>query len=150
MRKLYSTVYKSVVRATSDLIKDIKSTMDIQDIRYWAWEDRMDEDKMPRETLMGVNGFSLDENRDLWIVRFGITISTVDDANLLQEADIIDQIHDLFGEKKKIALRDPDNGDTFNELVTVEFQVLPMGQTQVRNYRSIAVEMRRTGSAVPA
>jgi hypothetical protein len=145
MAKLYSTVYKSVVRAVNDLVKDIQTQVE-PEARYWSWEDRMDEDKMPRVMLVGVNGFSFDENLGLWLIRFGLTISTVDDANLLQEADIIDMIHDRFGEHQKIALRDPDTGDTTNELVSVHWEVLPMGQTQVRNYRSIGVELRRTGT----
>jgi hypothetical protein len=146
MRKLYSTLYKSVVRATNDLVKDIKSTTGDQTLRYWAWEDRVDEDKMPRVPLMGVNGFTLDENNGLWIVRFGVTISSIDDANLLEEADMIDAIHDVFGEKKTFPLRDPDTGDIVNDLVSVKFEVFPMGQTQVRNYRSVGIEIRRTGT----
>lgn len=146
MAKLYSTVYKSVVRAVNDLVKDIQSTMPDQNARYWSWEDRMDEDQMPRVMLVGVNGFSFDENLGLWLIRFGLTISTVDDANLLQEADVIDMTHERFGEKQTIFLRDPETGDVESELVSVHWEVLPMGQTQVRNYRTIGVELRRTGT----
>lgn len=146
MRKLYSTLYKSVVRATTDLIKDIQATTGDQGLRYWSWESRMDEDKMPREPLLGVNGFSFDENQGLWLIRFGLTISTVDDANLLEEADILDMIHERFGEGKKILLRNPEDGSVMNELVCVAFEVLPMGQTQVRNYRSVGIEVLRTGT----
>jgi hypothetical protein len=145
MAKLYSTVYKSVVRAVNDLVKDIQSTVDPQAL-YWAWENRDDEDKLPRVMLVGANGFSFDENLGQWLIRFGVTLSTVDDANLFQEADIIDMIHDRFGEKQKISLRDPDDGSITNELVSVHWEVLPMVQTQVRNYRSIGVELRRTGT----
>lgn len=146
MQKLFSTIYKSVVRATTDLVEKIGSTVPGIEIRYWAWEDRSDEDQLPRQTLLGVNGFAFDENRGLWIIRFGITLSTVDDANLLLEADLIDMIRDVFGEDQKIGLRDPDTGEIFNELVSVDCKVMPMGQTQLRNYRSIGVEMRRTGT----
>lgn len=146
MAKLYSTVYKSVLRAVGDLVKDIQSTMPDHPSRYWAWESRDDEDKMPREMLIGVNGFALDENLGQWLIRFGISISTVDDANLLTEAEIIDMIHDLFGEKKKIGLRDPENGSVESELVSVHWEVMPMVQTQLRNYRSIGIELRRTGT----
>jgi hypothetical protein len=145
-RKLYSTIYKSVVRAANDLIKDIQATTGDQQIRYWSWENRVDEDKMPRVPLLGVNGFSFDENRGLWLIRFGITISTIDDANLLEEADLIDIVHNHFGEDKKIALRDPESGEITNELISVHFEVLPMGQTQVRNYRALGIELRRTGT----
>jgi hypothetical protein len=106
----------------------------------------MDEDQMPRVPLMGVNGFSLDENLGMWLIRFGITLSTIDDANLLDEADMIDAIHDAFGEKKKIDLLDPVTGEKTSELVVTAFEVLPMGQTQMRNYRSIGLEAKRTAA----
>lgn len=146
MRKLYSTLYKSVLRATNDMIKDIQSTTGDQTITYWSWENRADEDQMPRDPLIGLNGFQFEENGGLWIIRFGVTLSTVDDANLLLEADMIDVVHEWFGEKKTIKLRDPENGDYINDLVSVDFEVSPMGQTQLRNYRTISVEVRRTGT----
>lgn len=146
MQKLYSTVYKSVVRGVQDLIKEIRATTADHDLQYWSWENRSDEDKLPRETLMGVNGFGFDENRGLWMIRFGLTLSTVDDANLLGEADIIDIAHEFFGEGKKVLLRNPETGVVMNELVSVAFEVMPMGQTQLRNYRTIGVELRRTGT----
>lgn len=146
MSKLYSTVYKSIVRAVHDLVNDIETTMPNQPVRYWAWESRLDEDQMPREMLVGLNGLALHENLGQWIIQCSITLSTVDDANLLVEADVIDMIHDRFGEKKKISVLDPDDASVINELVCVDWQVLPMGQTQMRNYRSIGLELRRTGT----
>jgi hypothetical protein len=146
MQKLYSTIYKSVVRAANDLVKEIAATAGNETLEYWTWENRMDEDQMPRVPLMGVNGFSLDENLGMWLIRFGITLSTIDDANLLDEADMIDAIHDAFGEKKKIDLLDPVTGEKTSELVVTAFEVLPMGQTQMRNYRSIGLEAKRTAA----
>ena len=147
MEKLYSTLYKSVLRSVNDLVKDIQSTTPSQaDIQVWSWENRVDEDKMPRVPLIGLNGLHLHENGGLLIISFGITLSTVDDANLHDEADVIDVIHKHFGEHKKVLLRDPDTGDVFNELVSVDCEVMPMGQTQMRNYRPIGIEVRRTGT----
>lgn len=144
MAKLYSTIYKSVVRSVNDLIKDIQATT--PDLRYWTWESRLDEDQLPRVPLIGVNGFAFEENRGLWRIQFGITVSSIDDANLLEEADLIDKIHERFGENQKISLRDPDDASIMNELVSVDFQVAPMGQTQMRNYRTIGIEVLRTGT----
>ena len=146
MSKTYSTLYKSAVRAVNDLIKDIRTTTGDQSVRYWSWENRTDEDKMPREPLIGINGFAWDENSGLWLVRFGITISTVDDANLLDEADMIDMIHERFGQGKTFLMRDPTSGTPINELVVTAFEVMPMGQTQLRNYRSVHLEVKRTGT----
>lgn len=102
-------------------------------VRYWSWEDRMDEDKMPREPLVGINGFTFDENSGMWLVRFGITISTVDDANLMVEAEVIDLAHERFGVKTKFFMRHPDTGEILNELVVTSFKVMPMRQIQMRN-----------------
>jgi hypothetical protein len=147
MAKLYSTIYKSVLRAVNDLINEIQSTTGkFPDMEYWSWEDRFDEEIIPRVPLIGVNGFSFDENLGQWLIRFGLTISTVDDANLLDEADLIDVIFDVFGEKKKIALLDPVDGTQTNELVSVHCEVLPMAKTALRNYRSIGIELLRTGT----
>jgi hypothetical protein len=146
MPRIYSTLYKSVVRATSDLIKEIEATTGDLSLKYWDWENRSDEDKLPRVPLLGVNGFSFDENGGLWLVRFGLTLSTIDDDHLLKEADMIDAIHAKFGEGNKVAMRDPTSGTVINELVVAAFEVAPMGQTQMRNYRSVAVEILRTGT----
>jgi len=146
MSKLYSTIYKSVVRAVGDMIEEIRITTGDQDIQYWGFESRADENKWPAETLIGVDGFSFNENQGLWEIRFGLTISTYEDANLLREADVIDIVHSTLGEGQKILLRDPDSGDTLSELCTSAFHVMPMGQTQLRNYRTIGVELYRTGT----
>lgn len=146
MAQLYSTIYKSVVRAVRDLVEDIKTTTDDPSMRYWSWEARLDEDKLPEVTLIGVNGFDFAENRGLWRIHFGITLSSYEDANLLREADIIDMIHTRFGFESKIALLDPTTGDQFNELSVLDFEVMPMGQTQIRNYRTMAVEVCRTAT----
>jgi len=146
MSQVYSTAYKSVLRAVGDVVKDIQSTRTDLAIRYWAWEDRVDEEKLPAETLIGVNGFSFQENLGQWVVRFGITISTFDDANLLIEAELIDSLHDAFGEKMKISVFDPNTAEIINELASVHFEVMPMGQSQYRNYRTIGIEALRTGT----
>lgn len=101
---------------------------------------------MPRQPLLGVNGFSFDENNGMWLIRSGLTLSTVDDANLFIEADMLDMIHERFGERKKIFLRNPDSGDVINELMTAHFEIMPMGQTTARNYRSVGIELLRTGT----
>lgn len=147
MAKLYSTAYKSVVRSVTDLIKDIQSTTGrFADLQYWSWEDRFDETDMPRVPLIGVNGFTFDENRGQWLVRFGLTVSTVDDANLLDEADLLDVVLDTYGYQKKVAVLDPDTGELINELWSVHCEVLAMSKTALRNYRSVGIELLRTGT----
>lgn len=145
--KLYSTLYKSVLRAAGDLVKDIQNSVDPEAL-YWDWENRNDEDKMPRQTLVGVNGFHFHENRGLWLINFGLTLSTIDDDNLMREAEIIDMVHSRFGEHQKISMLDPGDGTVISELVSTDFETMPMPPTQLRNYRTIGVELKRTSSAV--
>ena len=59
---MISGLYKSIVRSTSDLIEEIKTTTGNQEIEYHAWESRADEDKLPTKTLIGIDGFSFEEN----------------------------------------------------------------------------------------
>lgn len=144
MQNPYSLTYRSTVRAVSDLVKDVKNTLANQsEAKYRDWENRGDEDQLDRVTLIGVNGFTFDENEGQWIIRFGVTLSTVDDENLMDEADIIDIAHKHFGFQKKVALRD-ETGAQISELLSVNFQVQPMEQTQMRNYRTIGVELLKT------
>lgn len=148
MSKLYSTIKQSVVRAIVEMIEEIEATAPTLNPKYQSWENRLDEDKLPRQLLIGLNGYSWEENGGLWTIRFGITISTVDDANLINEDEVIDIIHEHFGEKKKVALVAlvDEVVEEFNELVSVDFQVLPMTPTQMRNYRTIGIELKRTGT----
>lgn len=148
MSKLISTIYKSLVRAVSDAIKEVEATTGIQ-AEYWSWESRSDENDMPTKTLLGLDGYTFDENNGLWTVRCGITLSTYNDRNLMDEAEILDVLHELFGMKKKVTLRKPGSGDPFSELGIVEFRVMPMGQSELRNYRMVALELLRTDTSTP-
>lgn len=146
MAKVLSTIYKSTLRAINELVKDVRDTTGDHDIRYWAWEARADEDKLPHVTLIGLEGYHFQENAGLWVLRFGVTISTYNDANLLNEAEILDVVHEHFGFQKKMPIRNPDTGEIENELYCSDFEVSPMGQSELRNYRTISVEFLRTAN----
>lgn len=147
MSRMISTVYKSLLRSVNDLIKDVAEKTGDTDVRYWAWESRADEDKMPSGTVIGVDGYNFDENKGLWIIRAGITLSTRNDLNLMTETEILDIIHDHYGYQKKVNLLHPDTGELFSELYVVEFQVMPMGQSELRNYRTVGIELKRTDTS---
>lgn len=138
-----SRIYKSLVRHVSDLIEDLNANSDYG-IAYHAWETRGEEDKLPTATLMGVDGFNFEENGGLWVIRFSISLSSYQDALLLKEFEILDGIYDWFGEKKKVPLRDMETGDEDSLLVSTGFEIAPMAQTMLRNYRTISVELKRT------
>src|SRR3546814_8256215 len=88
-----------------------------------------------------------------WVIRFSVTLSSYQDINLFSEFEILDGIYEWFGEKKKVPLRDMTSGDEDNQLVVTDFEIAPMAQTLIRNYRTVSVELRRTatdGSHSPA
>lgn len=144
---MISTLYKSLVRSVNDLIKDVRDTTAVTDAEYWSWEARSDEDQMPTATLIGVDGYNFDENRGLWVIRMGITLSTYNDAHLLNEAVVLDRIHERFGFQNSVALLDPETGEQFSELYVSDFQIMPMGQSELRNYRTVGIELMRTDTS---
>jgi hypothetical protein len=148
MSKLISTIYKSLLRSVSDLIKDVNDNTALE-AEYRSWESRDDEDKLPRKTLIGLSGYNFDENNGLWTVRCGVTISSLDDMNLMDETLILDIVHERFGFQKKLALRDPETGDQISELYVSSFHIMPMSQSELRNYRTVGLELMRTDTVKP-
>lgn len=138
-------IYKSLVRHVTDLIDDLNASGDYG-IQYHAWETRGEEDSLPKTTLMGLDGFQFEENTGLWVIRCSITVSSYQDATLFKEFEVLDGIFDWFGEKKKVPLRDMDTGDEESQLVVTAFEVAPMAQTLLRNYRTVPIELKRTSN----
>lgn len=68
------------------------------------------------------------------------------DANLLNEIEILDIIHNRTGEKKKINILNPLDGELLTEMVVTSWQLAPMAQSQLRNYRTISLELMRTST----
>lgn len=138
-------IYKSIIRSTVDLISIIAETTGNHDIQYHNWESRADENELPQVTLLGPEGFTFEENGGLWVVRYGLTLSTWQDRELLDEVEIVGIIHDVTGERKKLKLLDTVTGAEASEMYTSAWQVAPMAQSQFRNYRSIGIELLRAG-----
>lgn len=149
MSKLVSTIYKSLVRSITDLVQEVNDSTAVN-AEYRSWEARDDEDKLPSTTLIGLDGYNFDENAGLWIIRFGVTISSFEDAHLLTESEILDIIHERFGFHKKVAMLDPETGEQISEMVVTMFQIMPMGQSELRNYRTVGIEVLRTDNTIPA
>lgn len=139
-------VYKSIVRATSDLIDALNASGLYGLIGYHNWEERALETTLPNNTLIGVDGFSFDENDGRWIIRYAMAVSSFRDINLLNEIDLIGAIEERFGEKEKIDLLQLSDGAIASELVVSAFKMLPMAQSELRNYRTIGIELLRTGT----
>lgn len=139
-------VYKSIIRSVVDAIEEINTFGLVEpDVEYHNWEERNNEENLPATTLIGTDGFSFDENDGLWLVRYALAISSYKDANLLNEIKIIDYLQQRFGKGNKVKLLEMTDGEEVNELVVSDFKVLPMGQSEMRNYRTIGIELARTG-----
>lgn len=141
-----SNIYKSLVRHLVDTIDVIKANNVSPGLDYYAWDMRDDKAELGGRDLIGLAGWTFRENRGLWVVHAGITISTINDENLFREAAIIDAIHDMWGEEMPVPMRD-DNGDEYTQLVVKEFEMMPAGTSEKRNYRPIGLELLRTSNA---
>lgn len=142
---IVAPVYKSIVRATTDMIEELNATGKFPTLLYHDWESRGDESRLPRQTLLGIDGFSFTENGGRWLIGYALGLSSYQDANLLNEVELMDAIQVRMGEESKIPLREMVMGEVVNELVVTAFQILPMSQSELRNYRTIGMELKRTG-----
>jgi hypothetical protein len=139
-------VYKSVIRAVSDMIDTINTQgLYSEPVGYHNWEERTPETQLSQNTLIGVDGFSFDENGGFWLVRFSLAVSSFRDTNLLTEVELIGDIQEIFGEGQKVNLLELSNGEIAGELVVSAFKMMPMAQSEQRNYRVLGIELLRTG-----
>lgn len=134
------------MRHVTEVIEELNAIGVFQEISFHNFESRNDENNLPRNTLVGIDGFSFDENGGMWIVRLALAISSYRDMNLLEEIELIDEVHKRMGQNNKIKLLDMTDGSEVNELVITDFQMLPMAQSEIRNYRVIGLEIKRTGT----
>ena len=141
-----SDVYKSVVRHVMDCVEDMRARGISADIAYYAFDSRGDRAELETTDLLGVAGWTFDENRGLWTVRCGINISTINDENLFREIEIVDALHEWFGEDCSIPMRDGDSGEELTNLVVRNFEMLPPLQSEKRNYRPIGLELLRAAA----
>lgn len=141
-----SNIGKSLMRQIMDTIDQIKADGYSEDLTYYAWDSRGEEAELVEADLIGLAGWTFKENRGLWEVHAGITISTVNDENLFREMAIVDAIHDMFGEECVVPMRD-EAGDEYTQLTVAEFEMLPAGNSEKRNFRPIGLQLKRTSSA---
>jgi len=138
------SLYKSVIRRTQDTISEIKLRGISEDLEYYAWDSRGEVQEMPATDLLGVAGWTFKENGGLWEVRVGLTLSTINDENLLREIQMLDVIHNFWGEQVQVPMLDKITGEEFTVMVVVDFDVMPAGNSEKRNYRPIGLELLRT------
>lgn len=142
---IIAPVYKSVMRRITDVIEELNTLGRFPPIDYHNFESRGEEDKLPQLILIGLDGFAFNPNQGLWTIRTALAISTLRDFNLHTEIEMIDELERRLGEGEKVPLLNMETGDMENELVVSAFEVLPMGQSEIRNYRVLGMELLRTG-----
>lgn len=142
-----STIAKSLIRHCSDLIDEINATTTHQ-LQYWSWETRADEDKLPKATLFGLDNFMFSERSGLWEIDCGLGLSSYQDFNLHNEIELLDPIFDWFHQGSQMPLRNPTTGAEFDQLVVTDFEITPMVQSMLRNYRTVNISLKRTSSAL--
>lgn len=140
-----SNIYKSLVRHAVDTIESIKDQGVSPLMQYHSWDARGEENELPSVDLIGLAGWTFREDGGLWVINCGVTVSTINDDNLFREALILDIIHDFWGEAITIPLRD-DNGNEYTQLRVEDFEIMPAGQSEKRNYRPVGLGLQRTGS----
>lgn len=128
------------------MIEAINATGLYAPVSYHNWEERGPEKQLPAITLIGLDGFSFEENEGLWQIRYALAISSYHDANLLKEIELVGDIHDRFAEGQKVSLLNLTTAEVENELVVSAFKAYPMSQSELRNYRTIGIELLRTGT----
>lgn len=135
-------VYKSILRFCGDLCETSPVLL-----RYHAWDSRGEENELPRQDLMGLSGWTYREDDGLIYISCGFTLSTIEDANLMREIDILDHVHANAGKGRTVPIRDMTTSEQINEMVISSFEIMPTGQSNLRNYRTAAVEMLLTRPA---
>lgn len=144
---IISSIRKSLIAYIHDYADKVALQLGVP-VEYHQWEQRGEEDKLPKKTLIGLDNFQFDENEGLWVVRFAVSISSYQDFNLSREDIILDLAHEWFGWQRKVPMLDLTTGQEKAEMYIAAFEIAPMIQTQLRNYRVVSVEMLRATAEV--
>jgi len=139
------SLYKSLVKKAQQTIVEIKNAGHSTDLQYYSWDSRGEKQELPTTDLLGLAGWAFRENGGLWEVRAGLTLSTINDQHLFREIKMVDVIHNHWGEGKLIPMFNKNNQE-FTVMMVSDFDMMPAGNSEKRNYRPIGVELLRTES----
>lgn len=132
-------IYKSLLRFCDGLCTNAPHALE-----YYAWDSRNEEAELPRRDLVGISGWTYQDDEALLTVSFGLTVSTIEDINLMREIELLDYLHEIAGKGSTIPVLDMVSGLAINELAVSSFNILPTGQSLLRNYRTAALELALT------
>ena len=132
-------IYKSMLRFCAGLVAAAPTA-----VLYESWDSRNDEAELPKVDLFGISGWSYRDDESLLFVSCGLTLSTINDTHLMREIDLLDFLHSRIGTNKTMPIVDTTTGAEVNTMVSKNFQILPTGQSTLRNYRTAAIDLRLT------
>lgn len=141
-----SSIYKSLISHIQNMIEEARMKGISDDLQYYAWDSRGELGELDNTDLVGLSNWTFRENGGLWEIRAGVTLSTFNDVNLFRQMQLIDLLHDYFGESQHVPMLNPDNGEQYTHLVVSDFDMLPTGQSERRNYLPLGIELLRTES----
>lgn len=140
-------LYKSAIAAIQDIRQYLLDEGISTDMEYYAWDSRGQTTELPNVDLIGIVGWTFEENDGLPVVQIGILVSTTLDQNLFKEIKIMDAIRNHFvgpnGDYKTVPLLDPDTGVELAQMQVSDFEIMAAGRSETRTTRSVGLELIR-------
>lgn len=141
------SLYVSAIAEINSVIEEIMSKGISKDIAYYSWDARGQETELPNTDLIGLMGWTYNENEGLPVIQLGILTSLVLDQNQFREVRVMDILRNRFcgpdGDYKTLRLVTPDLGKEYGLLQVTDFEVMPAGRSEVRSTRNVAIELIR-------
>jgi hypothetical protein len=141
------SLYVSMVKKIEDIRYEIINAGQSTNMSYYAWDSRGSETELPNADLIGLIGWTFEENEGLPAIQMGILVSLVMDKNQFREVKILDTIRNNFvgigGDYKCIPLLTPSTGVEYSQLQVSNFEIMPAGRSEVRSTRNVGVEFLR-------
>lgn len=132
-------VYRSMLRFCTDFV-----AVSTVPLAYWSWDATDDLAELPSSNLFGLSGWSYRDDHAQLTVSCGLTLSSYNDLNLMNETSVMDALHQKTGLGDKWPIYDLTTGQPINEMAVSSFEIMPGGKATLRNFRSAAVELLLT------
>jgi hypothetical protein len=144
-----NSIYISLIARIQEIISEALSDGISTNLQYHSWDSLGDITELPETDLMGLVDWTYAENVGLSTVNFGILISTINDENLFKMVQMLDLIHNACVEKpgkyKTWRILD-QNGEEITQFVVTDFEVMPAGKSELRNTRTVGIELMKTAN----
>lgn len=143
------SLYKSLLRRIEEIRAQIISSGISTNMKYYAWDSRGEDTELGNTDLIGLVGWSYEENEGLPVIQAGVLVSMIVDQNQFREVRVMDVIRNSFvgssGDFKTIGLFD-NTATEYGQLQVSNFEIMPAGRSEIRSTRNVAIEfLRATG-----